>query len=112
MPRRQLVDAIAGTHPFAAWARGDAGAAARVRELEHQADESRRELHERLRDACVSPVLTFAEAPSNEHIAARGSLIELDGVTQHAPAPRFSRTPASVPSPPAREATDIDTVWT
>ena len=63
-------------------------------------------------DACVSPVLTFAEAPSNEHIAARGSLIELDGVTQHAPAPRFSRTPTTTPAAPAREATDIDTVWT
>jgi alpha-methylacyl-CoA racemase len=63
-------------------------------------------------DACVSPVLTFAEAPSNEHIAARGSLIELDGVTQHAPAPRFSRTPTATPAAPAREATDIDTVWT
>ncbi|MCQ4118169.1 CaiB/BaiF CoA transferase family protein [Rhodococcus tibetensis] len=62
-------------------------------------------------DACVSPVLTFSEAPSNEHIAARGSLIELDGVTQHAPAPRFSRTPAGAPTPPARESIDIDTVW-
>ncbi|MGW0022225.1 CaiB/BaiF CoA transferase family protein [Rhodococcus sp. NPDC003382] len=63
-------------------------------------------------DACVSPVLTWAEAPNNEHIAARGSLIELDGVTQHAPAPRFSRTPAGAPIPPAGEATDIETVWT
>lgn len=62
-------------------------------------------------DACVSPVLTFAEAPSNEHLAARGSLIELDGVTQHAPAPRFSRTPAGVPVAPAGEATDIDSLW-
>ncbi|MBD8054287.1 CoA transferase [Rhodococcus ruber] len=62
-------------------------------------------------DACVSPVLTFGEAPANPHIAARGSLIELDGVTQHAPAPRFSRTPAGAPTPPAGEATDIDSVW-
>lgn len=63
-------------------------------------------------DACVSPVLTWAEASGNEHIAARGSLVELDGVTQHAPAPRFSRTPADAPTPPAGEATDIETVWT
>jgi alpha-methylacyl-CoA racemase len=62
-------------------------------------------------DACVSPVLTFGEAPANPHIAARGSLIELDGVTQHAPAPRFSRTPAGPPAPPAGEATDVDSVW-
>ncbi|MEE2035372.1 CaiB/BaiF CoA transferase family protein [Rhodococcus chondri] len=63
-------------------------------------------------DACVSPVLTFAEAPNNEHLAARGSLIELDGITQHAPAPRFSRTPAGEPAPPAGEATDIASLWT
>lgn len=63
-------------------------------------------------DACVSPALTWAEAPNNEHIAARGSLIELDGVTQHAPAPRFSRTPAGAPTPPAGEATDIESIWT
>ncbi|MFD6674697.1 CaiB/BaiF CoA transferase family protein [Rhodococcus zopfii] len=63
-------------------------------------------------DACVSPVLTFGEASGNEHIAARGSLIELDGVAQHAPAPRFSRTPAGAPIPPAGEATDIESVWT
>ncbi|MGN5236235.1 MULTISPECIES: CoA transferase [unclassified Rhodococcus (in: high G+C Gram-positive bacteria)] len=62
-------------------------------------------------DACVSPVLTFAEAPANEHIAARGSLIELEGITQHAPAPRFSRTPAGTPAAPAGEATDITTLW-
>ncbi|TCN46246.1 alpha-methylacyl-CoA racemase [Rhodococcus sp. SMB37] len=62
-------------------------------------------------DACVSPVLTFAEAPANEHIAARGSLIEIEGITQHAPAPRFSRTPAGEPAAPAGEATDITTLW-
>lgn len=62
-------------------------------------------------DACVSPVLAFGEASDNAHIAARGSLIEVDGVTQHAPAPRFSRTPTQVPTPPPTEATDAETVW-
>lgn len=62
-------------------------------------------------DACVSPVLTFGEAPDNPHLAARGSLIEVDGVVQHAPAPRFSRTPAGIPAPPVGEAADIDGVW-
>jgi alpha-methylacyl-CoA racemase len=62
-------------------------------------------------DACVTPVLTFDEAGENEHIAARGSLIELDNVTQHAPAPRFSRTPNGVPTPPPTEATPIETIW-
>ncbi|QNG20081.1 CoA transferase [Rhodococcus triatomae] len=63
-------------------------------------------------DACVTPVLTFDEATRNEHVVAREALVELDGVTQHAPAPRFSRTPTDVPAPPAREGVDIDTVWT
>ncbi|MGQ4597093.1 CoA transferase [Nocardia sp. R6R-6] len=62
-------------------------------------------------DACVSPVLTFEEAATNEHIAARGSLLNLDNITQHAPAPRFSRTPNAVPTPPPTTATPIDSVW-
>jgi alpha-methylacyl-CoA racemase len=62
-------------------------------------------------DACVTPVLTFAEAERNDHITARGSLIEIDGVVQHAPAPRFSRTPSGVPTPPPLEATPIEQVW-
>jgi alpha-methylacyl-CoA racemase len=45
-------------------------------------------------DACVAPVLDMAEAPAHPHNAARASFIEIDGVTQPAPAPRFSRTPA------------------
>lgn len=51
-------------------------------------------------DACFAPVLTMAEAPHHPHNVARGSFIEVDGVVQPAPAPRFSRTPAGVPSPP------------
>src|SRR5690606_2215041 len=43
-------------------------------------------------DACVAPVLDMAEAPAHPHNAARGTFIEIDGVTQPAPAPRFSRT--------------------
>ncbi|MBF6464697.1 CoA transferase [Nocardia beijingensis] len=62
-------------------------------------------------DACVSPVLTFDEATRNEHIAARGSLLKLDDITQHAPAPRFSRTPNGIPTPPPTTATPIESVW-
>ncbi|MBJ8348541.1 CaiB/BaiF CoA-transferase family protein [Antrihabitans sp. YC2-6] len=62
-------------------------------------------------DACTTPILTFAEAEKNEHIVARGSLIEVDGVVQHLPAPRFSRTPNGVPSAPPVEATDAATIW-
>ncbi|MCK9878930.1 CoA transferase, partial [Frankia sp. Ag45/Mut15] len=44
-------------------------------------------------DACVTPVLTFAEAGSHPHLAARSTIVTIDGVEQAAPAPRFSRTP-------------------
>jgi alpha-methylacyl-CoA racemase len=43
-------------------------------------------------DACYAPVLTMSEATNNEHMKARASIIERDGVPQPAPAPRFSRT--------------------
>ncbi len=49
-------------------------------------------------DACVAPVLTLHEAPDHPHLAARSTLVESDGVRQPAPAPRFSRTSAEVPS--------------
>ena len=48
-------------------------------------------------DACVAPVLTMSEAPQHPHLAARGTFVEVDGVVQAAPAPRFSRTPADSP---------------
>ena len=49
-------------------------------------------------DACFAPVLSLSEAPSNAHNVARGTFIDVDGVVQPAPAPRFSETPA----PPVR----------
>ncbi|MEU4688801.1 CaiB/BaiF CoA-transferase family protein [Actinoplanes sp. NPDC023714] len=51
-------------------------------------------------DACVAPVLTPAEAPDHPHNVARGTFVEVDGVRQPAPAPRFARTPASAPTAP------------
>ncbi len=51
-------------------------------------------------DACFAPVLTMAEAIEHEHNRARGTFIEIAGVTQQAPAPRFSRTPGAVRRPP------------
>ena len=47
-------------------------------------------------DACVAPVLSFSEAMQHPHLQARGTVVEIDGVAQTAPAPRFSRTPSSV----------------
>lgn len=51
-------------------------------------------------DACVAPVLTMAEAPTDPHNRARGVFVEVDGVTQPAPAPRFTGTPAPTPTLP------------
>jgi alpha-methylacyl-CoA racemase len=57
------------------------------------------------RDACVSPVLTIDEAADDAHNRASGSLRRIDGATQPAAAPRFSRTPATPwPSPDAMRA--------
>ncbi len=53
-------------------------------------------------DACVAPVLSLTEAPSHPHLAARGTYLEHSGITQPAPAPRFSATPTRVASAPAR----------
>ncbi|HXW28527.1 MAG TPA: CaiB/BaiF CoA-transferase family protein [Xanthobacteraceae bacterium] len=52
-------------------------------------------------DACFAPVLTMSEAPDHPHLAARQTFAAIDGVLQPAPAPRFSRTPSAVQSPPA-----------
>ena len=48
-------------------------------------------------DACVAPVLSLKEAPLHPHNAARGTFTEAAGVTQPAPAPRFSATPSVAP---------------
>lgn len=49
------------------------------------------------RPACVTPVLRMGEVPSHPHAKARGIVVEQDGVLRPAPAPRFSRTPATLP---------------
>jgi alpha-methylacyl-CoA racemase len=60
-------------------------------------------------DACVSPVLSFAEAAEHPHLEARSTIVAPDGVRQAAPAPRFSRTaPGLRPLPGAPE--DVDAV--
>ena len=51
-------------------------------------------------DVCFAPVLSFEEAADHPHLKARGTLIEIDGVVQPAPAPRFERTSAQTPKPP------------
>ena len=52
-------------------------------------------------DVCFAPVLDMGEAPQHPHNVARGTFVEVDGVTQPAPAPRFSRTQPEIVCPPA-----------
>jgi len=47
-------------------------------------------------DVCFAPVLSLAEAPQHPHNRARSAFIDVDGVTQPAPAPRYSRTPGAI----------------
>lgn len=51
-------------------------------------------------DACFAPVLSLEEAPNHPHNRARGTFVEVDGILQPAPAPRFSRSQPSPPTPP------------
>ena len=52
-------------------------------------------------NSCAAPVLGMTEAPQHPHNLARGNFVDVDGVTQPAPSPRFSRTPAGPPGGPA-----------
>ena len=51
-------------------------------------------------DVCFAPVLTMSDAARHPHNVARKTFIEIDGVTQPAPAPRFSRTNSALPDAP------------
>lgn len=65
-------------------------------------------------DACVAPVVPLADAPRHPHLAARGTFVTHDGITQPAPAPRFSRTPASLglaPGGPGAHTRDALAAW-
>jgi alpha-methylacyl-CoA racemase len=66
-------------------------------------------------DACVAPVLRLSEAFTHPHLAARGTFVDRDGILQPAPAPRFSRTTATLTSPPAarvgQDTRDALTAW-
>jgi crotonobetainyl-CoA:carnitine CoA-transferase CaiB-like acyl-CoA transferase len=64
-------------------------------------------------DACVAPVLSPLEAHAHPQNRARGTFVDVGGVRQPAPAPRFGRTPAAAPVPapdPRRDAVTVATV--
>ncbi len=103
--------------------------AARGEELPHQMDRSRwEELRGRLAsifatrtrsewceimegtDVCFAPVLTMSEARQHPHNVERGTFVEVAGIPQPAPAPRFSRTPGAIQRPPSHEGQHTDEV--
>ncbi|MFI1457479.1 CaiB/BaiF CoA transferase family protein [Streptomyces roseus] len=61
-------------------------------------------------DACVAPVLSLGEAPHHPHLAARATFTDFGGITQPAPAPRFSATPSAVTSGPALPGAHTESV--
>jgi len=61
-------------------------------------------------DACAAPVLAFDEAPDHPHMKARGVYVEDFGLTQPAPAPRFSRTPGAIQGPPSQAGEGGDAI--
>lgn len=61
-------------------------------------------------DACAAPVLSLTEATKHPHNVARGTFVDIDGIVQPAPAPRFSRTPGEIRggiAPPGRDSADL-----
>lgn len=94
----------------------DVGSFPRMRELftEKFASRTRDEWTEIFAgtDACVTPVLNWAEAARDAHLTARSTVITAHGVQQAAPAPRFSRTPAPpVGRPPAKTTAVTEIGW-
>jgi alpha-methylacyl-CoA racemase len=61
-------------------------------------------------DVCFAPVLTMQEATRHPHNIARGSFVDVAGITQPAPSPRFSRTAAEIQRPPAHAGQHTDEV--
>ena len=61
-------------------------------------------------DICFAPVLSLDEAPRHPQNQARRTFVEPEGVTQPAPAPRFSRTPPEIRKPPPQPGSDTEDV--
>jgi alpha-methylacyl-CoA racemase len=62
-------------------------------------------------DVCFAPILTMAEAARHPHMAARNVFVERHGVTQPAPAPRFSRTPSLIREPVEADIGELVREW-
>ena len=63
-------------------------------------------------DLCFAPVLNWSEAPNHPHNVSRSTFIDIEGIVQPAPAPRFSGTPVAVPAPPPHAGQNTDDTLT
>ena len=61
-------------------------------------------------DVCFAPVLSIMEAPDHPHNKARNSFVELDGIVQPVPSPRFSRTAPEISNPAPAPGADTESV--
>jgi len=104
LTRRLAVDVPQGDSPEA-WAAHAEVMAERFRQ------KTRSEWEDELVDpqTCATPVLSLSEAPLHPHHRARGTFVEIDGVVQPSPSPRFSRTRA-VPGVPALPGAHTDAI--
>jgi alpha-methylacyl-CoA racemase len=93
-------------HDRAQWPQMRAAIAALIR------TRTRDEWCERLEgsDACFAPVLSLQEAASHPHAAARAAYVEVEGMMQPAPSPRFDRSPAMSPRPAPEPGQHTDEV--
>jgi alpha-methylacyl-CoA racemase len=62
-------------------------------------------------DVCFAPVLSMTDAPQHPHNVARGTFVRMNGVTQPAPAPRFSATPGEIQGPPPNVGAHTEEVF-
>jgi alpha-methylacyl-CoA racemase len=62
-------------------------------------------------DICFAPILTMQEAPKHPHMAARETFVTRHGVTQPAPAPRFSRTPSTIRDAAKADIGELTREW-
>jgi alpha-methylacyl-CoA racemase len=62
-------------------------------------------------DVCFAPVLTITEAPLHPHMVSRKTFVKRHGVTQPAPAPRFSRTPSAIREPEEADIANLVHEW-
>ena len=62
-------------------------------------------------DVCFAPVLSLAEAPNHPHNQARETFVDVEGVIQPAPAPRFSKTPGKIQGTAPNNGADADAVF-